>query len=251
MTQGTTTDAFLGGKIHVLQPKRGFRSGIDAVMLAAAVPALPDQTVLELGCGVGVASLCLDARIGNLHLTGVELQSEYAVLAQQNATSNNSEMDVICADLRQLPAPLRQKQFNHVMMNPPYFDRTQGHAANDEGRDVALAGTTPLSDWLDVGIRRLAPKGTLTIIQHISRLPEVLSAIQGRIGSIILRPIAAQLAADPGLFLLQAKHSGRAPFIMSQPWIMHGADAANGNIESYTPDTKAILRDGAAFPMCD
>lgn len=251
MTQDTTTDAFLGGKIHVLQPKRGFRSGIDAVMLAAAVPALPDQTVLELGCGVGVASLCLEARIGNLHLTGVELQSEYAVLAQQNATSNNSEMDIICADLRQLPAPLRQKQFNHVMMNPPYFDRTQGHAANDEGRNVALAGTTPLSDWLDVGIRRLAPKGTLTIIQHISRLPEVLSAIQGRIGSITLRPIAAQLTADPGLFLLQAKHSGRAPFIMSQPWIMHGADAANGNIESYTPDTKAILRDGAAFPMCD
>ena len=251
MTSPTTYDAFLGGKVHVLQPKHGFRSGIDAVLLAATVPAKPGETTLELGCGVGVASLCLDARVNNLSLTGVEVQNDYADLAVANATSNLADLTVVCADLRNLPTDLRQKQFNHVMMNPPYFDRTQGHAAKDAGRDIALAGDTPLSDWLDTGIKRLAPKGTLTIIQHITRLPEVLGATTGRLGSIILRPISGHENAEPGLFLLQAKHSGRTPFRLSKPLVMHGEDAAKGDTESYTTEVKAILRDGAPFPICD
>jgi len=205
-------------------PKRGFRSGIDAVMLAAAVPAQAGDHVLELGCGVGVASLCLDARIAGLGFTGVEVQPAYADLAAQNVASNGATAQVICADLR---------------------------ASHDAGRDVAMAGDTPLADWIDVGIKRLAPKGTLTIIQHIARLPEVLQAMSGRLGSVMIRPIAAHQDAAPGLFVCQAKHSGRAPFVLSKTWIMHGADAAKGDVESYTPQTKAILRNAASFPMCD
>ena len=251
MNVETTHDAFLGGKLYALQPKRGFRSGIDAVLLAASVPAQPGQTILELGCGVGVASLCLNARVNGVRLTGIEIQVDYADLARRNASSNDADMTVVCSDLRDLPADLRQLQFAHVMMNPPYFDRQHGHAAQNEGRDIALAGETPLADWLDIGIKRLAPKGTLTIIQHMTRLPEVISMVQGRLGSIVVKPIMAHADADPGLFLLQAKQSGRAAFVMSKPLVMHGADASLGQIESYTPQVKAILRDGASFPISD
>ena len=55
-------DAFLGGRLRIWQPRAGYRAGIDPVMLAAAVPARPRQSVLELGCGAGTASLCLAAQ---------------------------------------------------------------------------------------------------------------------------------------------------------------------------------------------
>ena len=58
---GLTRDAFLGGRVRIWQPKSGFRSGIDAVLLAAAVPARTGETVLELGCGTGAALACLAA----------------------------------------------------------------------------------------------------------------------------------------------------------------------------------------------
>ena len=52
------TETFLDGRVKVSQSQDGFRSGLDAVMLAAAVPAAAGQTALELGAGSGAASLC-------------------------------------------------------------------------------------------------------------------------------------------------------------------------------------------------
>lgn len=246
-----TRDAFLGGKIHVLQPKKGFRSGVDAVLLAATVPAVAGDSVLELGCGVGVASLCLHARVPDLLLTGVEVQPEYADLAIKNAASNQAKFDVIAADLRALPPALRQRQFTHVMMNPPYFDRSSGPAAKDAGRNLALAGDTPLADWIETGIRRLAPKGTLTVIQHITRLPEILAPVQARLGGIVIKPITGRAGALPNLFILQARHSGRTPFSLRNQLIMHQGDQHTKDSESYTPQLREILRNGAPLSLLD
>lgn len=246
-----TRDAFLGGKIHVLQPKKGFRSGIDAVLLAASVPAVAGDTVLELGCGVGVASLCLHARVPGLQLTGVEVQPDYAALAESNATSNHAAFEVVTADLRLLPTALRQRQFTHVMMNPPYFDRASGPAAQDAGRNLALAGDTPLRDWLDTGIRRLAPKGTLTVIQHITRLPEILAPVQAKLGGIVLKPITGRAGALPNLFVLQARHSGRSPFSLRNHMIMHEGQTHKADSESYTAEVREILRNGAPLFLTD
>jgi len=81
-------DQFLGGRLTVAQPKTGYRAGVDPVLLAASVPAGRGESVLELGCGVGVASLCLAARVPGLKITGVEIQPDAAILAAQNAQHN-------------------------------------------------------------------------------------------------------------------------------------------------------------------
>ncbi len=250
-TNRVTRDAFLGGKLHILQPRHGFRSGIDAVLLAASVPAAAGERVLELGCGVGVASLCLHARVDGLSLVGVELQADYAALAESNAASNKADLQVVTTDLRTLPDWLRQEQFAQVMMNPPYYNRTKGSAAGDDGRDLALAGDTPLLDWLNTGLKRLAPKGTLTLIQHITRLPEVLVALEGRLGSLVVRPIAGRAGLPPKLFLLQGRHSGRAAFTMRPTLFTHAGVTHPGDTEHYTPELQAILRDGVAFAIAD
>ena len=78
-----TVDGFLGGQLRLAQPKTGYRAGIDPVLLAAACPAQSGQEVLELGCGVGVASLCLGRRVPGLALNGVEILGEYAQIARE------------------------------------------------------------------------------------------------------------------------------------------------------------------------
>ncbi|WP_458789696.1 tRNA1(Val) (adenine(37)-N6)-methyltransferase [Yoonia sp. MH D7] len=236
-----TSDLFLGGKVTAKQPAKGYRAGVDAVLLAASVPAKTGESVLELGCGVGVASLCLAARVSELRITGVEVQQGYADLARENG------VNVVCADLRALPADLRNTQFTHVMMNPPYFERDKGSSAPDAGRDIAMGGDTPLADWIDVAAKRLAPKGYFTMILRMARLPEVLSALHGRLGSVVLQPISARMDTAPHLFLLQARHSGKAPFRMRPNLIMHDGTMHDIDRENYTVQLREILRDGAGF----
>lgn len=233
-----THDAFLGGRVHIYQPKKGYRAGTDPVMLAASITATPGQSVLELGCGVGTAALCLHTRIPELRLVGVEVQAGYAALAERNVKQAKADMRVVHADLRDLPADVRQMRFDHVIMNPPYFDRRKGYASDHAPRDIAFGGDTPFSDWIDIGCRRLGPKGYLTLIQKIDRLPEALDALNGRLGSITVRSIAARPDAPANLFILQARQEGRAPFHLCEPVIMHSDDG-------YHPEIEAVLRNGA------
>lgn len=249
MTDALTCDDFLGGQLRIWQPRKGYRAGVDPVLLAAATEPKAGQKVLELGCGVGTAALCLATRVPGIHVTGVELQEDYADLARRNAAENDLPLDVITADLRALPADLRQQRFDYVIMNPPYFDRTAGSAAQDSGRDVALGGDTPLADWLSIGARRVGPRGYLTLIQRMERLPEVLAALHGRLGAVKLCPIMGREGRAPELFLLQARQEGRAAFRMTTPLVMHSGPVHAGDAESYTPAVAQVLRNGAILPI--
>lgn len=246
-----TQDDFLGGKVRLWQPRKGYRAGVDPVLLAASIPAHPGQSVLELGCGAGAASMCLSARVSGLTLTGVEVQPFYAGLARRNGAENGANLTVIESDLRALPPDLRQQRFDHVMMNPPYFDRQASTRAEDDGRDVALGGDTPLPDWIEVGARRLAPRGYLSLIQRIERLPEVLTAVTARLGSVVVRPIAARNGRAPGLFLLQARQGGRAAFHLSAPLILHDGPEHMKDGEDYSAAVQDILRNAGQLPIRD
>ena len=116
-----TVDGFLGGRLRLAQPGTGYRAGIDPVLLAAACPAQTGQEVLELGCGVGVASLCLGWRVPGLALSGVEIMGDYAQIARENAARNDIEFDVRQGDVSARPTPFYDRSFHHVIMNPPYF----------------------------------------------------------------------------------------------------------------------------------
>ena len=187
MTGDLTRDAFLGGKIHLYQPVSGYRAGVDPVILAATVPAVSGQTVLDLGCGVGAAALCLGARVPGLRLTGVEVQPEYAELARRNGGGN---FEVICADVADMPLKVRDRLFDHVVVNPPYYDRAASKATALPGRETALGETLPLADWIKIGARRVAPKGYFHLIHRAERLPEIISSLAPRLGSIEVLPIA-------------------------------------------------------------
>ncbi|MEM7319256.1 MAG: methyltransferase domain-containing protein [Pseudomonadota bacterium] len=240
-------DAFLGGRVHLWQPRSGYRAGVDPVLLAAAIPAGAGQSVLELGCGAGAAILCLAARVPDLRLTGVELQPDYADLARRNAARNQQTLTVIESDLRHLPAEIRQQRFDHILANPPYFRQGAHSPARDVGRHTAMGEATPLPDWLDIAARRLAPRGYLHMIQRVDRIPEMLGACQGRLGSLELLPLAARTGRAPELAILRARKDGRAAFRLHGAVTLHEGDRHDRDGAHFAPAIHAVLRDGAAL----
>lgn len=242
-----TENAFLGGRLTLRQPRVGYRAGVDPVLLAASVPVDAGQQVLELGCGVGTAMFCLAARVPDVRLSAVEVQPAYAALARDNATLNGLEADIIDGDLSNLPEEIRHIQFDHVIANPPYFDRDASTRAKDEGREVAMGEVTPLGVWVDVAARRLKPKGYVSFVHRAERLPELLREMSPRLGSVQVQPLQARVGRDAGLVLVRARKGGRADFRLHAPIVMHEGAEHLVDAESYTPEIRAVLRDGAAL----
>lgn len=243
----TTLDAFLGGRLRIRQPARGFRSGQDAILLAAAVPARTGECALELGCGAGAAILALGTRVPGLALAGLEIQPDYAALARDNAALNALPFDTFEGDVEAPPPALRSRSFDQVLINPPYFDRAASTRAWDEGRDLAHGGAAPLSAWLGSAARRLRPGGTLTLIQRMARLPDLLAALPPTLGSLEILPLAAREGEPPGTLLLRARKGGRAPFRLRAALPLHG-DRRQSDGKDFSDWAARVLRDGAPVP---
>jgi tRNA1Val (adenine37-N6)-methyltransferase len=236
-------DKFLCGRLRLLQPLKGYRAATDPVLLAAACPAEPGQSVLDLGCGAGAAALCLGHRVTGLALAGLELQPAYAALARRNADRNGIAVDVQEGDLTRMPSALR-RDFDHVIANPPYY-HSGGSPSPVAARARAMQVETPLSDWVSAATRRLRPGGWLTLICGADGLPDVLAALAPKLGSAAILPLAAREGRPALRIILQARKGGRAPFRLLAPFVIHQGLAHDGDRESYTPAANAVLRDGA------
>ena len=241
-----TEDRILGGRLLVRQPREGFRIAIDSVFLAAAVPVGAGESVLDLGCGVGGAALCLLAREPEAQVTGIEIQRELAALASQNAKLNGVERRFIPlqGDLREPPPRIAPGGYDHVMANPPYLEEGKASVSPKAGRRITdMESEAGLADWVRAALLFLRDGGSLTIIQRADRLGGILSALEDRAGSIVVFPLWPGSGKPAKRVIVQArKHKGGA-FRLSRGLTLH--EAAGG----YSAQAEAILREAAALKL--
>ncbi|MBC6442005.1 MAG: methyltransferase [Rhodobacteraceae bacterium] len=245
----TTHDGFLGGRLVLEQPATGYRAATEPVFLAAACPATTGDNVLDLGCGVGVAALCLAQRVPGVTVTGVEVQPAYAELARLNAAANGLSLEVAVADIARLPPGLAAQNFDHVILNPPFFEGGRVICPHDTGCATARVETLSLIDWCDFALRRLKPKGTITIIQRVERFGDIVAGLGDRAGGIRILPIAARGGRSAGRVLVQAKKTSRTPLVLLPPFHVHDGPVHVTDGDDFSAAARAILRDGSALPL--
>jgi tRNA1(Val) A37 N6-methylase TrmN6 len=237
-------DGFLDGRLKILQPIKGFRAGIDSVFLAASVPAQAGETVIEAGAGVGVAALCLMCRCPGTHLTGIEIDPDYAALCEENAKRNNllDRLSLIRGDLRSWPAGAAS--FDHAMANPPFQQEGRSTPSPLPLKAKAHAfGENDLHLWVDFLLAMLRPGGTMTIVNRTESLANLLSALDGRCGAVTISPLFPRAGSAASRIIVQAVKNSKAPLRLLPGLVLHGT----GN--DFTPEAQAVLRAGQAFPL--
>jgi tRNA1(Val) A37 N6-methylase TrmN6 len=244
-----TDDRLLGGRLRFSQPAHGYRVAIDPVLLAAAVGPLPYHRVLDAGSGTGAATLCLAARVPECRIVGLELQRDLHRIASQNVTQNGLDrrVEIIRGDLAQPPPRLSAASFDHVMTNPPHV--AAGEASPPQHQERALAHvetTVDLAAWVTACLRMLKPDGHLTLIHRADRMDEVLAALLGRAGDVVVFPLWPAADGRPAKrVLVQARKGARGPLRLASGLVLHRADG------SFTPAAEGLLRDGLALDLAE
>ncbi|MAL78137.1 MAG: methyltransferase [Sneathiella sp.] len=230
-------DEFLGGALKIWQPRRGFRAGSDAVLLGAAIEAKAGESLLDVGAGVGTAGYCALHRLAGTALWSIEIQSELASLARQNAEQNGfaDRCHILEANIgaRQSFAglvgpggkPLLEAGFDHVFTNPPFFERDSSQAAGTEARTLARReADVPLADWLRFSIARARSKGTVTVIHRAERLGEILAVMEARCGRLRVIPLWADEKSPAKRIIVQGVKGAKSPLRLMRGLVLHGAD---------------------------
>jgi tRNA1Val (adenine37-N6)-methyltransferase len=232
----------LDGRVCYAQPRRGFRSGIEPVLLAAAVPARPGERVLEAGSGAGAALLCLAARVPGIGGLGVERDPELAALARRNAAANKfSGLEFLAAAIADA-GPLGG--FQHALANPPYHPSAGTPSPEPMRRAAKQASPDLLHAWTAAMAAYLRPRATLTLILRTSALPAAIEALAAaNCPASALFPLWRRSGDPATLAVMQGVKAGRGPLRLLAGLVLHRADG------SFTPAADAILRGGDGLDL--
>ena len=242
-----TCDQFLGGQVKAYQPAKGFRSGSDAVLLAAAVNTMNGEKCLEFGCGVGVASLCLAQRLaeeGVSHaITGIDVQPMLIDLAQKNIDINDMtpEPEFFVQDITTKFSDwvhIQPSSFHHVFANPPYFERDESFASPDESKAQAhVSDQADLDIWVKRAATCLTGSGQFTLIYRADALDRLLSALSPQFGRIVILPISASPDEPASRVIVRATRDAKGKLSLLPPLVTHKDNR-------YTDEVEHILREG-------
>jgi len=241
MTQlDVTEDVLMGGRLRIRQPARGYRVNVDTLLLAAAVEARDGMRLLEAGCGVGAALLAVAARTENTTFVGLERDANMASLASENVAANgmSTRAEIVKGDVlgRDANRSTLGGVFDGAFFNPPYDEEGEGRAPS-EARRHAYVADAPIDAWIAALADQLTGGAALTLIHRAHKLPEILSALEGRLGGVEIMPLRPRADASAKRVIVRARKGSRAPLRLLKGLDLHDASDAK-----YTPEVEALLR---------
>lgn len=235
-----TQDDFLAGKLKIFQPAQGFRAGSDSVFLPASIKGNKKGKALDLGCGVGTASLCLAFRNPHLQIDGLELHQDMVDIANKNILENNfsKRINVFQSDIfDKKPMPVLSNTYDIVLSNPPYFEQA-GTMVDKSRLSARIKQDFSIDEWVNTCLKMLKPRGYIHLIYPTSGLDQVLCSLTDKCGEITVYPLWPKENAESKRCIIVARKGVKTSTKLFRGMVLH--DELGG----YTEKAQAILKAG-------
>ncbi|MBR4741610.1 MAG: methyltransferase domain-containing protein [Desulfovibrio sp.] len=211
--------------VGLQQAEKGFRFGLDTLLLAAfALKSLPQKSRLlaELGSGCGATLIAIELVLTDCFALGFEKDHASLDCAKQNSKKMNLEKNIkfVHCDLR-LFGTFYQDLFPAVLANPPYYEPNEGRCS--KAGNNAKRMFHALEDFCFAASRLLMPHGYFLLIYPATKLQKLCCACErAHLGIRTLLPIAPQANSQATRFLVAARKNTKADTKVLPTLTIHG-----------------------------
>jgi len=227
-----TKDYLLDGKIIYFQPKDGYRSGIEPIILASQAKA-SDLNILDLGAGCGPISLILAYRFPNSNIIGIEKNNIHFNLALKNKKENNFiNLKYFNKDVGQFHGQF-DNFFDLILTNPPFFfENAVIKSSIPSIRDAKYITKKKLDLWFQSLFTYLSPHGKAYIINRYDNLEYMRSFFSKLLCKLTITPLLSFEGSKPKNVLISIKKNEKYVEKIENDFIIHT------NSSEYSKDIK-------------
>jgi tRNA1(Val) A37 N6-methylase TrmN6 len=243
---GFTEDAFHRGRFVLVQPEKGgHRAGMDALVLAAAVPTDFTGMVADFGAGAGAVGLAVASRAKLAQVTLVEVAAEMAACARLSLEhpANGDligRVSIVEADVAALPGMRKQagqasQLADFILMNPPYNDPRSRASPDPLRRQAHVMSVGLIDTWIRAAAGIARPRAAVAIIARPAETGEILAALDGRFGAAEIVAVHARADMPAIRVVVRARYGSRAASSILSPLVLHEGDGG-----AFTTRAEAI-----------
>lgn len=226
LLEGERLDYIAGTTLKVIQSPQVFSFSIDAILLGRFVQVpIQKGNILDLCTGNGVIPLLLTTR-SKAKIVGIEIQAKLADMAKRNATLNqlDQQIDIIKADLNEMPPSIQKSFYDVVTCNPPYFETITKEERN-QNEHLAIARHEiycSLEDVIRVSSQYVKQKGKVAVVHRPERLTDIMSSMRSyRIEPKRIQFIHPNAQKEANMVLVEGIKDGKAGVVCLPPLVVY------------------------------
>lgn len=225
LKEGERIDDLQRNGLRIIQDKKRFCFGMDAVLLTGFVNIKPGSRVLDMGTGTGIIPILLTSKTEAHHFTALEIQPDSADMARRSVALNGLEdkIEVVLGDIKEASTLFGKASFDVITSNPPYM--IGQHGLTNPAGELSIARHEVMCTFDDLARNAaslLKPGGKLFLVHRPFRLSEILVTLT----KYKLEPKRMQLVypyvdKEPNMVLIEAVRGGKSRMTVEKPLIVY------------------------------
>ncbi|MCH4887371.1 tRNA1(Val) (adenine(37)-N6)-methyltransferase [Acidaminobacter sp. JC074] len=224
----------------IIQNKKWFSYGIDAVLLSHFAEIKDGDRIMDMGTGTGIIPLLLSLNHQVDKIYGIEKQDQVADMAHRSVKKNKLEdtIEIIKADVLELKNKFDAGSFDVIVSNPPYFKKGNALINNGSVKAQSRHETSgDLEDFIKTAALLLKNKGCFYMVHRPMRLVDIIYYCRKHnLEPKTLQYVYPHCDKPPNILLIKCVKNGNHELKHKENLYVYD------NNRDYTPQIREIYR---------
>ena len=210
---------------QLIQPRDGFRFGMDAVLLSDYARVKKGCLAADLCSGTGIIPVLLYAKYEPAKIIGLEYQESCVEIARRSIALNDlsDHISMLQGDVCRIADYFQPASCDYVTCNPPYMPAAHGLTNPDQDKAIARHEILcTLTDVVKAAAWMLKPGGHFVMVHRPFRLAEIICRLKEyRLEPKRMRLVYPYVDKEPNMVLIDAVKGGKERVTLDPPLIVY------------------------------